>query len=308
MKNSLNIFKTLFVAIAFLVVGCEEETYEFGEIIPPSNIQVSAAIQGADEANPYGDGSGVVNYTATGDDAISYKFIYNGSETVAPSGEHTYSFSTTGIETYTVTAVAIGTGGITSSVSINTEVLVTYEPPADLLEKLFGDGEKTWRIKSEVGGHFGLGPVGGLIPTEWWSAGAGEKSATGMYDDRYIFNIDGTFTHITNYLNGDDTGTIFGRERPLEADLGPTDEEPNGADIENYPYNDYTETMTISAPGGVETISLTGFGFIGYYTGGNHQYMIMDRGVPGELLIKTTDDISEFDWWFIITDEEPSGD
>ncbi len=306
MKNSLNIFKTLFVAIAFLVVGCEEETYEFGEITPPSDIAVTAVIQGADEANPYGDGSGIVSYTASGEDAISYKFIFNESETVAPSGEHTYLFSNTGVDTYTVTAVAIGTGGVTSSVAINTEVLVTYEPPADLLEKLFGNGEKTWRVKSEAQSHFGLGEVNGNdFDNIWWRAAPGEKSETGMYDDRYIFNIDGTFTHITNSVNGDNTGTIFGRERPLEADLGPTDEAPNGADIENYPYNDYTETMTISAPGGIETISLTGYGFIGYYSGGNHQYMIMDRGTPGELVIKTTDDIAEFDWWFIITDEEP---
>ena len=115
-----------------------------------------------------------------------------------------------------------------------------------------------------------------------------------MYDDRLTFSSDGTFTHVTN-------GTIFGRDPFIVNDLGPnTTGNVNGADIENYVYNDYSETWTLTAPGGVETISLSGIGFIGYYTGGNHTYEIFDRGVPNEMILKTTDGDATFDWWFII--------
>ncbi|MFC2127696.1 glucan endo-1,3-beta-D-glucosidase [Bacteroidota bacterium] len=297
MKNIKSIFQIILIASVFVLTGCEEETYEFGAIIAPSNIQIDSEIKGASVATPYGDGTGEVTYTVSADNAISYKFIYNGSETIAASGTHTYLFSKTGTNIYNVVVQAIGTGGIISSSAVQNEVLVLYEPPAELLETLYGTGTKTWRMKAESDGHFGLGPVGGNIIAEWWSARANDKVDTGMYDDRYVFNNNGTFTHLV----GAD-GTVFGRETPIKADLGPTTEEPNGADIENYPYADYSENMSLSAPGGKETISLTGLAFIGYYTGGSHQYSIVSR-TSNEIVLKTTDAAGEFDWWFTLVSE-----
>jgi hypothetical protein len=296
MKNFKNIYRTLFIAIITLV-SCQDDSddYEFGDIIAPSNIQTTFEIIGADVANPYGDGSGVVNFTSSADNAVSYKYVFNGNETVALDGKLSISFSDLGINTYTVVVVASGTAGVSSSIPVQVEVISTYSPPADLLEKLHGSGSKTWRIKSEVGQHFGLGPVGGTVLTEWYGAGPEEKVGLGMYDDRYVFNSDGTFTHTTN-------GTILARDPHAPNDLGPiTTGNVNGADIENYVYNDYTESWLITAPGGVETISLSGLGFIGYYTGGNHKYEIFNRDNANELILKTTDAVSDFDWWFIIT-------
>ena len=42
-------------------------------------------------------------------------------------------------------------------------------------------------------------------------------------------------------------------------------------------YGDYSEQWSLSAPGGVETLSLTNLAFTGYYTGGNHEYIIFSR-------------------------------
>lgn len=118
-----------------------------------------------------------------------------------------------------------------------------------------------------------------------------------MYDDRYVFSSDGKFSHTTN-------GTILARDPHAPNDLGPnTTGVINGADIENYVYNDYVESWTLTAPGGVETLSLTGQGFIGYYTGGNHKYEIFNRDNANEMILKTTDAATEFDWWFIITSD-----
>ncbi len=305
MKKFNHLYIFLF-SLTILFQGCQDEDQEFGNIIAPSNIQITADIVGVDATNPNGDGSGTVNFSATADNAISYKFVYNGAETSSPSGRMSYDFAVLGLNTYTVTVVASGTGGASSSASIQVEVLSTYAPPADLLEKLHGTTSKTWRINSGKAGHFGLGPVGGLIPTEWYGAGVDEKVGVGMYNDRYIFNIDGTFTHITDNTNdtaGDDpTGDVFGRNGLID-ELGGSGGTANGDDIENLPFNDYSENWFITAPGGVETITVTGLGFIGYYTGGNHTYQIFDRSVPNELLLKTTDGNSGFDWWFIITSE-----
>jgi hypothetical protein len=305
MKSILKISFLLSISLFFF--ACQEEDQTFGNIVAPTNIVVVPEIVGQDAANPNGDGSGLVNFTATADNALSFKYSFGNAVVNAPSGTTDFTFSDLGVNTYTVTVVAYGTGGVSTTTTLEVDVLATYSAPADLLAALVGDGSKTWRIKSESPGHFGLGPVEGVVPTEWYGAGPGEKSATGMYDDRYIFNTDGTFTHIVNSVNDDPTvnpeGTVFGRE-PLINELGPHSETANGADIENYPYQDYSESWVITAPGGVETINLTGLGFIGYYTGGNHRYEIFSRDIPNEMIIRTTDGNSEFDWWFIITSQE----
>lgn len=304
MKNLKNVYLILFSLIT-VFYGCQDNDYSFGEIITPSNIQITAEIVGADANNPNGDGSGTVNFKATADNAVSFKFISEATEVVALSGQTSMIFSKLGVNTYTVTVVASGTAGVSSSKSIQIDVLATYSPPDDLTGKLFGFDpanptaltSRTWKIQAVKPGHFGLGPVGGSIPAEWFSAPANDKATVGMYDDRFIFSSDGTFTHITN-------GTIFGRNPHIVNDLGPNSSGTvNGADIENYVFNDYSTTYSLTAPAGVETINISGIGFIGYYTGGNHQYVIFDRETPNELLLKTTDAASEFDWWFIIVIE-----
>jgi hypothetical protein len=294
--------KALFVFTLLAFVGCQENDYTFGEIIAPSNIQITAEIVGADADNPNGDGSGVVNFMATAENTVSYKYVFNGVEIIALSGETSISFSSLGLNTYTVTVVASGTAGISSTKSIQVDVLSTYAPPVELISKLYGYDpanpsaatSRTWKVQSAKPGHFGLGPVGGSTPTEWYSAGVDEKVDVGMYDDRFTFSSDGTFTYVTN-------GDIFGRDPHVVNDLGPnTAGNPNGADIENYAFADYVESYTLTAPGGVEMISLSGNGFIGYYTGGNHKYEIFQRDTPNEMIVRTTDGAADFDWWFII--------
>ena len=304
MKKIKNIYIVLF-SLAFSFMGCQENDYSFGEIITPSNLVINAEIVGADASNPNGDGSGVVNFSASADNTVSYKYIHDGLETVALSGKTSISFSTLGLNTYTITVVAYGTAGVSSSKSIQVEVLSTYSPPEDLKAKLFGfdpanpnaASSKTWKIQSTKPKHFGLGPVGGSVQAEWYGAAPDEKAGLGMYDDRLVFHSDGTYEHITN-------GTIFGRDPYIVNDLGPNvSGNVNGSDIENYVYTDYTENWSLTAPGGVETINLTGIGFIGYYTGGDHKYEIFDRGTPNELILRTTDANAEFDWWFTIVIE-----
>ncbi len=301
-----NILKTGLVALSLVFASaCSNDDYDIGEIAAPTNLQVETNVVGQSEDMPDGDGSGEVTFNATADGAMTYKYVFgNGSSVTSSSGVYTHQFSETGTKIYTVNIIAYGPGGTASSMLVDVEVLVTYEPPADLIDKLVG---KEWRIKAEVPGHFGLGPVGGLGGPEFFAVSANEKVGVGMYDDRYIFNEDGTFTHITNANNDepeiDPSGTVFGRINLVDQ-LGVSCAcEVQGADVLNIPYNDYTENWSISAPGGNETINLTGLGFIGYYIGGNHRYEIFDRSGTNELILRSTDGNGEFDWWFILTSE-----
>jgi len=301
MKKIKKLSIILFSMLA-LLYSCQEEDYSFGEIITPSNIQVTAEIAGADAANPNGDGTGEVKFTVTADNALSYKFVYGATEYVTLTGEQDIIFSTLGLNTYTVSVIASGTAGVSSSKTIQVDVLATYSAPEDLKTKLFNFdpanpnavSSRTWKIKASKDKHFGLGPVGGSTNAEWYGAGPNEKVGVGMYDDRFTFSSDGVFTYTTN-------GDVFGRNPYIVNDLGPnTNGSVNGADIENYGYEDYVGSFQLTAPGGVETINLSSKSFIGYYTGGNFQYEIFDRGTPNELILKTTDANSEFDWWFTI--------
>jgi hypothetical protein len=293
--KTIKYFLTLVITL-LIFSSCETENYEFGDIVAPANLTVTPEIVGKDANNPYGDGSGVVNITAKADSAISYKFIYNGSETVKGGGQLTYNFGNTGTNKYTITVVASGKGGTTSSKTIEFEVKVVYVPPADLVTSLTGNSSRTWRIKAESNNHFGLGPVGGSIPTEWYGAPANSKSNTGMYDDRFTFKTDGSFSH-----NVGADKWVFGRKVLIEQLNGPGGV-ADGDDIIQYPYTNKTGQYTLTAPNGVETMTLSGTAFIGYYTGGNHQYRIFKRSA-NEMLLSTVDGNNGFEWWFIIVPE-----
>lgn len=288
-------FLTFLITI-LLLSSCEKDNYEFGDIIAPTNLLITPEIVGKDASNPNGDGSGVVNIIATAEDAISYKFIYNGVETVKTSGHITYNFGNTGVNKYIITVVANGKAGISSSKTIEFDVKVVYVPPVELISSLTGNSSRTWRIKAESAGHFGLGPVGGSVPTEWYGAPANGKSSTGMYDDRFTFKSDGGFSHNT----GAD-GTVFGRKVLIEQLNGPGGT-ADGDDIVQYPFASYSGQYTLSAPNGVETLTLSGNSFIGYYTGGSHQYRIFKRE-PNEIILSTADGNNGFEWWFVIVPE-----
>ncbi|HEY5688211.1 MAG TPA: glucan endo-1,3-beta-D-glucosidase [Yeosuana sp.] len=298
-----NLKYILGVFLALLVFTCQDDEAELGALIAPTNIDLTVDIVGADATNPNGDGSGTVNFTANADNATAIHFVIQNITKLAKGGSVSHDFTVLGLNTYPITVIAYGTGGMSSSKTFEVEVLSLYEPPADLLTMLTSNSSRVWRIKGEAKPHFGLGPVvvetpdkeiKDFTPFEWYSAGANDKDGLGMYDDRYTFNIDGTFTAVTN-------GDVFGRITLID-ELGGSGGTVNNADVENYLYDDYTEQWSLSAPAGVETLSLTGLGFVGYYAGGNHKYIIFSRSAD-EMVLTTTDGNNEFNWWFTLVPE-----
>lgn len=279
-----------FLSLALVLGSCEKENYEFGDLVTPSNLVITTDIVGADATHPNGDGSGTVHFNVTADNALTYRFIYDGAESTSPLGTKTYTFATTGTKKYTVTVVAYGTGGVSSSKTVEVEVLVVYSPPADLLTMLTADSSRTWRLKSESTGHFGVGPADSATPV-WWAAAPNDKAAFGAYDDRFIFNVNGTFKHITN-------GTTFGKLAAMTADLGGDQGlTPDGNGESIYVLADYTEGWALSAPGGKETLTFSNIGYHGFYVGGNHSYTILARSA-NEMSIRTVG--ADGNGWFAI--------
>ncbi|MFD0761951.1 family 16 glycosylhydrolase [Lutibacter aestuarii] len=194
-KYILGLFLTL-----TLVVSCEEEKYEFGDIVAPSNVQVTAEIIGQDLSNPdllNGDGTGFVTFTAVADNVISYKFNFgDGYVEVAPSGKITHRFTKVGVNNFTVVVSAIGTGGVTSTTTVDIEVYSSFTDAEaeDLLSGgVIGEG-KTWYWASDLPLHVGMGPAnddyggGEFAWPNWWNAiqpWDDEKSC--MYADEFVF-------------------------------------------------------------------------------------------------------------------------
>ena len=301
MKNIKYIFG-IFVSLA-LITSCQEDDLTVGDLITPSNIEISVIyLDDTDEDGEIDDvtaapglGSGLVRFSATGTDATAFHFEIQNATKLQKDGALEHTFTTLGNNTYAVTVIAYGTGGISTSKTIEVEALALYEPPADLLEMLHANGTRTWKIAADLNQHFGLGDIGGP-PFQHYGAAPGDKAHTGMYDDRYTFNVDGSFTHDT----GAD-GWVFGRNALIE-ELAGGGGEAEGDDIIQYPFGTYSANWSLTAPGGAETINLTGIGFFGYYVGGDHKYIIHSRSA-NEMIIKTADGNGVFDWWFKLIPE-----
>ncbi len=148
----------LLIASLFLIIGCEEEDNMFGDLTAPQNLVIEAGIVGLDGTNPYGDGSGIVNFTAKADNAISYKYIFSDGTTVnSPSGVYQKRFTQTGVNVYNVTVVASGKGGIATNATISIEVRSDFTDE-EAITFLTGGATKNWYWSASEPGHLGVGP------------------------------------------------------------------------------------------------------------------------------------------------------
>lgn len=189
-KYILGLFLTL-----SLLVGCEEENYEFGEIITPSSVEITAQIVGQDADNPNGDGSGLVNFTATAENEITFKFDFgDGFSGVNNLGQISHQFTKVGVNSYTVVVNAIGTGGITTSTAISLDVFSNFE---DQEAKDFLSGgpgnSTTWYWAADKPGNIGLGPNevmgdGSHTYPAWFSSDAWHADKLCMYDAEFEFS------------------------------------------------------------------------------------------------------------------------
>ena len=144
-KNMKNIkYIAGYFLLLMTLVSCTEDTYEFGDLIAPANLQVSYEIVGSD-VDPLGDGSGLVNFKITAENVLSYRLVYADQEIEVPGGEIELAFDSekgmegpNGGQLFQVIAIVYGVGGASSSKVLEIEVKGFVFPPK-ILEDFEGD-------------------------------------------------------------------------------------------------------------------------------------------------------------------------
>ena len=117
-------FKIIFslLALAMLFTSCQDDDLGLEAMLVPTNIVVDTQIST--------DGSGIVMFNISADNAITYKFNFgDGTTGTTLDGTYTKRFSKNGLNTYLVTAIAYGKGGISSSKTIEVEVQSDFSDP-----------------------------------------------------------------------------------------------------------------------------------------------------------------------------------
>jgi hypothetical protein len=188
------------VFVLLLMVNCQEDNLGFGALDAPTALKVTAEIVGKSVAFPNGDGSGKVKFTSIAQNAISYKYVFSdGTSKNSPSGIFENTFATPGVNTYTVTVIASGAGGVATNVTLELTVFSNFKDEA-AVNFLTGGSSKKWYWAQKETGHLGVGPnLAWSDPTfgtknyypDFYAAKADEKSATCLYNSVMTFSLVG---------------------------------------------------------------------------------------------------------------------
>lgn len=179
----------ILLALFLAIFACKDETYSLGELTAPSNLQITTSVVGQSNSTPNGDGSGLVNITASANNALNYKIGYtvasdiNASPTLdvmpnsAAGASIAKTFATPGDITYRITVVAYGKGGSSSVATKDVTVKSVYNVNPTIVTDLTGNSSKTWIVDAAVAGHFGVGPyVQTSYGPDWYTAQPYEKA------------------------------------------------------------------------------------------------------------------------------------
>lgn len=220
MKNISQYLVIIVLGFMVTITGCRDDSFELGSLTTPTNLNLTYEIVGVDDENPFGDGSGLVNFTATAENVITYTYDFGDGQDVevAADGKVSHPFSINGVVTYTVTVTAVGTGGITSSTAAQVEVFSNFQDE-EAVQFLTGGESKTWYWASNLPAHVGLGPdnedYGNLDFTwpNWWQIGPWDTEKECMYSAEFVFTKTSsgmTFEQITGpaFIPGTYAGKI----------------------------------------------------------------------------------------------------
>lgn len=264
------------LASGITFLGCQDEDYSIGDIIAPTNIVITAEVVGVDAENPFGDGSGFVNFKATADDVISFKFSYgDGITQIIPTGEVTKRYTSVGINNYDVVVTAIGAGGLQTTATTQIEVFSSFDDPEAKQLLTGGEGSsKTWYWAAAEPAHLGVGGTVEIAADSYWfpafyQAAPFEKAQTDpcFYDDELVFSMDadGEVTYVYNnqgatffnVANQDIVGGSVGQDQCFDFDTSGTSIVSFFPSDQNLPENETTGTV----------MGFSNDNFMGYYVG-----------------------------------------
>lgn len=259
--NQITNFTTV-LALLLLLGSCQEDDQSFGSVDAPTNLEINYNIVNSSEETPYGDGSGLVEFEATADGATNFKFVFgDNNEDNGTDGTTSHTYSSEGVNTYTATVLASGTGGATTSASVEVTVRSDFEAPV-VRNFIAGGDSKTWYVARNQSGHLGVGPPNTTTP-EYYAASANEL-ADCFYDDEITISEGPTgltFEHANQDI------TFFNAEFNTVGGGG-------GPDDQCLPYDvSGLKNLTLSSasselPEELTTnvqLTITDGGFMGYY-------------------------------------------
>ena len=318
------------LVILAVFFGCQDEDQEFGDVIAPTNLTLTFSVVGVDTDNPFGDGTGFVDFSASADNAITYRYEF-GDDTdnqVAPNGTTRHRFNQQGVNTYQVTVIASGTGGVTTSTSVNVEVFSAFDDQEAKDFLTGGEGSsKVWYLAASEPGHLGVGPSlqldiainGG--PSQFYfpsffSAAPFEKCGIEISDclctDELTFtqNSDGLMTYQLNnngqtFFNAghqDIVGGSVGEDACFDFDTSGTNNvalAPSSIDWTIIPDPDFP------TPRGT-VINFTNNAFMGYYVSSS-SYEIMEI-TDDYLYVRTIDGLNPDLAWYHKYSTSPPGE
>jgi len=254
--------KLIFSAcIMMLLVACKKDNPQLGDA--PSLADASYTYA------PSASNANIIEFTANNSKIQCVWDFGNGTTAKGAIVSSPYPYA----GTYTVKLTVFASGG---SRSTSQQITIAQDNLGLLNNPIFimltggvnGPGYKTWVIDSTADGHMGVGPdpisALGNIP-EWWSAGPLDKAGAGLYDDKYVFHLNGfKFDMINN-------GNVY-VHNSLAANFPGSFQ--NLGDF-TAPYTDQMDESWTLLETVDTTITISNNAFIGFYTG-VQTYRILD--------------------------------
>jgi len=155
LKHNICVIFLLLLAAACSGSGGDDSpgTTPEPEDIIPTNLSLTITIVGADVGNPNGDGTGVVQFTATATNAVKYGFkIDNGAELLRTNGVLEYTFPNVGTHSYVVSVFAYSSTNNVISTFKEVSVLVVNQSGATWSDEFNSDGavsSSNWFAETE---------------------------------------------------------------------------------------------------------------------------------------------------------------
>jgi len=291
--------------ILFTVLSCQDDDNTLEQIQVPQNLEVTMDVTD--------DGSGNVTFTASADNAVTYRFSFpDGSKAVAPGGVYTKRFTKTGLNTYQVTVLAYGQAGVSSSRLVEVTVESDFSDP-DAIELLTGGGSKTWYWAADVPNHLGVGPNNDNENENYfWAyfsftdpfALAANPAATCAYDDEFIFSTSNGENLSYEYDNKG--ASFFNRSYASVVGGQSPDDSCYEFDISGEKAVTLAPSESVVVPerkrGTVMTLGDDGF--VGYYIGTN-EYEIMSLTENRMVLRAVQGNDQGLAWYVILTSQKP---
>jgi hypothetical protein len=312
MKRNILYIIVMNILMLFILSSCQKDDYKLGELITPTNLTLDYEIVGADSENPNGDGSGIVNFTASANNALSFIFDFgDGRDTKAvPGGDTSNVYTKSGTNTYDVIVSAIGTGGLSLRDTFQVEVYVLFEDN-EIVDLITGGSSKSWYWDATNTGHIGLGPnnlEGGPedhYTAAWWNAAPWEKidADSSMYQAEFVFTKVGdgvTFEHINPtskafFLNSYANKLGLGDEGIYEWDI---------SGINDVSFGPASSIATEDGGYRGTSFNISDGGFMGWYCGSSDYEIIQVTENTLEVRVLQPD-TPVFAWYHVFTTENP---